>query len=614
MLDKILASRYQLIATLGRGSFGCTYLAKDIHLPGKPDCVVKKLNPITKHNQFLDIARRLFKTEAKSLQKLGKYSQIPQLLAYFEQDEEFYLVQEFIRGHNLSKELTIGTIWQEQDVIKLLKECALILDFIHSQNVIHRDIKPDNLIRRQQDNRLVLVDFGAVKEVIVQENIDSTIAIGTKGYMPSEQAIGKPHFNSDIYALGIIAIQALTGLEPHKFKENDRGEIIWGNRGEHINPQLKEIINKMTQYYFKDRYLAAKDVLRDLESLRLTEPKKSIDLSEKRSDGEDTIFIDIDRIAAEKTTIENKKVVRELDATQIDADFQKRYRKKNLPKYFTASLVGVILTFSSLILAKISFYQHEKQQRIASLLILIQLNYQQKEYDSCLENVKSKGKKIGLSLEQRQEFIGKCTLGAAETKAERKDFSGAIAKAKQISEDNPFAVEAEHKIADWSQKLIDRIKEIYDREGNSSEIDRRINAIPEGTAVKTTAFKLKNEWQQETDILEQKLLAANREIKLQKWQAAINKAREIENNTTSEYWQLQAREIISHSRQKQAQLKAFKNRQNRILKQQDNRSRIRRPTPSNQSKQYNRSSIIKTPTQNTPKKVINVCPGHLCNQ
>ena len=264
--EKVLASRYLLIKKLAAGSFGKTYLAEDIMLPGNPKCVVKKLNPIFNDSQLLDIAKRLFETEAKILQKLGDRQKIPQLLAYFTEKQEFYLVQQYIEGPSLSEKLIPGKPWSEIRVIKLLQNCLNILDYIHSQGVIHRDVKPGNLICRQQDNRLFLVDFGAVKEVILNQSrlLSSTVAIGTRGYMPEEQARGKPRFNSDIYALGVIAIEALIGCSPLDLQEDEERELIWQQQAK-VSPRLGEILSKMTRYNFKERYQSASEVIEAID-------------------------------------------------------------------------------------------------------------------------------------------------------------------------------------------------------------------------------------------------------------------------------------------------------------------------------------------------------------
>lgn len=275
MLSRELKGRYRIIEELGAGGFGKTYIAADTHRPGLPRCVVKQLMPISKDLEFLQMARRLFKMEAEILEKLGHHEQIPQLLAYFEEHKEFYLVEEFIEGDCFKDKLFADNCLSELEVINLLKDILKVLVFIHEQCVIHRDIKPSNIIQRKKDGRFVLIDFGAVKQIqphVLREqgNITLTtltIAIGTTEYAPLEQLAGQPRFNSDIYSLGIVAIQALTGLLPSKLKRNPQtGVILW----RHLTPvraELADIISKMTYPTFEQRYQSATVVLQDLESL-----------------------------------------------------------------------------------------------------------------------------------------------------------------------------------------------------------------------------------------------------------------------------------------------------------------------------------------------------------
>jgi serine/threonine-protein kinase len=265
MIGKLLDHRYQVIRVLAMGGFGQTYIAQDTRRPGNPLCVVKHLKPGTDSRVF-DTAKRLFNSEAETLEKLGNHDQIPRLLAYFDENQEFYLVQEYIEGHTLAEELIPGKRWSESQVIQLLQEVLEILEFVHRQGVIHRDIKPDNIIRRASDNKLVLVDFGAVKQlrtqlVAVGGQASATVVIGTPGYMPTEQGQGKPRPNSDIYSLGIIAIQALTGLQATELQEDpETGEIIW-RHSTTVKHRLAAVLTKMVRYHFKDRYLNATEAL-----------------------------------------------------------------------------------------------------------------------------------------------------------------------------------------------------------------------------------------------------------------------------------------------------------------------------------------------------------------
>jgi len=273
MLLTKLTGRYHIISHLGGGGFGATYIAEDTQLPDKPHCVVKQLKPQASDPLTLQTARRLFDTEAQVLYQLGTHDRIPRLLAYFEENQEFYLVQEFIKGVDLSQELTPETKLSEDTVISLLQEILEILQFVHAQKVIHRDINPRNLLRREADGKLILIDFGAVKQIATQTiplggTVKLTVAIGTPGYVPSEQAHGNPKYSSDIYATGIVAIQALTGLSPEQLvKDVDTDEIIWQDCAT-VSPELAEIIDKMVCYDFRVRYPSAEAALQALKNLK----------------------------------------------------------------------------------------------------------------------------------------------------------------------------------------------------------------------------------------------------------------------------------------------------------------------------------------------------------
>ncbi|MBU7584802.1 MAG: CHASE2 domain-containing protein [Nostoc sp. TH1S01] len=269
--DLLLGGRYQISRVLGAGGFGRTYLAKDTQRPGSPTCVVKQLMPARRDPTFLEVARRLFNTEAEILEALGKHPQIPALLAYFEDQQEFYLVEEYIAGHTLHEELTpVHGAKNESFVIEMLKGVLEVLAFVHEHRVIHRDIKPQNIIRSNLDSRLVLIDFGAVKlmQPPTSEQTElATVAIGTRGYAPPEQFAGHPRLSSDIYALGMMGIQAITGILPQELQPDpDTGNIMWQPTTQ-ISDELRIILDKMVRYHFSDRYQSATAVLQDLNQI-----------------------------------------------------------------------------------------------------------------------------------------------------------------------------------------------------------------------------------------------------------------------------------------------------------------------------------------------------------
>lgn len=273
MLGKLLDGRYEVIRILSAGGFGETYIAEDTRRPGNPNCVVKLLKPATSKPSHLQTARRLFNSEAEILEKLGYHDRIPRLLAYFEEREQFFLVQELIIGHPLSQDIQIGQPWAENQVVFMLEDILRILEFVHRFNVIHRDIKPDNLIKRDADGKLVLIDFGAVKRIRTQmfeypSEIGATVAIGTPGFMAAEQTQGRPRLNSDIYAIGMVAIQALTGIPAHQLPEHpDTGEVVWKNRAQ-VSPEFAAILEKMVLYHWRDRYQSVTEILSDLQDLQ----------------------------------------------------------------------------------------------------------------------------------------------------------------------------------------------------------------------------------------------------------------------------------------------------------------------------------------------------------
>ncbi len=274
-METTLAGRYQIIKHLGGGGFGQTFLANDLHLPGHPLCVVKQLKPSVSDPAHLETAQRLFNQEAETLYRLGSHNQIPRLLAHFEQNQEFYLAQEYIDGIPLNREIVPGQQLSEAYTIALLQDILQVLAFVHQQHVIHRDIKPANLIRRSSDCKIVLIDFGAVKQVRDRAIGDLgptsiTVAIGSPGYMPTEQQAFKPHFSSDVYAVGMVALEALTGLRPKDFpRDSETGEIscVLMRDRISISPELEAFLDRMVRYDYRQRYRDAFEALQALQQI-----------------------------------------------------------------------------------------------------------------------------------------------------------------------------------------------------------------------------------------------------------------------------------------------------------------------------------------------------------
>jgi serine/threonine protein kinase len=267
----VLRGRYRILHPLGEGGFGVTYKAVDQDTFDSP-CVVKRLRPLSTDPYTLATARKLFEREAKVLNRLNHFDQVPRLLAHFEQDQDFYLVQEFVAGHDLSQELIPGKPLSEAEVLKLLWDILEILRHVHAHQIVHRDIKPANLMRRDADGKLVLIDFGAVKEVgrLVSHAPGQTqlaTVIGSVGYMAPEQLNGKPQPCSDLYSVGVLAIQALTGRPPHKIRDDPRtGQLLWRDLVQ-VSEELAEILDRLICPHWQERFQSAAEVLEALRPL-----------------------------------------------------------------------------------------------------------------------------------------------------------------------------------------------------------------------------------------------------------------------------------------------------------------------------------------------------------
>ncbi|MBN3886823.1 MAG: serine/threonine-protein kinase [Nostoc sp.] len=277
-VGQVVDNRYQIIRHLGQGGFGRTYLAEDRN-KAHQTCVLKEFAPQVQEHQDLQKAKELFEREANVLKKL-QHPQIPRFHASLQvkigAKDFFFLVQDYVDGDNyyqlLEQQQSQGKTFSEEEVITLLQQILPVLSYIHSRDVVHRDISPDNLIWRRSDHLPVLIDFGGVKQLPASQGFwrtklaENNTLLGKKGYAPEEQLRqGKAFFSSDLYSLAVTILVLLTGKEPQKLYDSYQGIWGWGKEIR-VSPQLEAVLKKMLAYKPSDRYQRAEQILKDLPS------------------------------------------------------------------------------------------------------------------------------------------------------------------------------------------------------------------------------------------------------------------------------------------------------------------------------------------------------------
>jgi serine/threonine protein kinase len=283
-----LKGLYEAIALIGQGGMGRTFRAIDLGRLGQP-CAIKQFLPQFQNQQsrtkLMQKAIALFESEAAQLKELGSHPQIPELISYFEEDDCLYLVQELIEGENLYNELQTKGIFTETQIYQFLEEMLPVLQFIHDRQVIHRDIKPDNIIRKKSitnyelgitnyelpDPSLVLVDFGAAKSFVSNTANRTGTLIGSAEYVAPEQARGKAVPQSDLYSLGVTCIHLLTGISPFDLYDDVRDRWIWRDKlRDSISEHLAAILDRLLEKAIANRYGSANEVIDALRSADIT--------------------------------------------------------------------------------------------------------------------------------------------------------------------------------------------------------------------------------------------------------------------------------------------------------------------------------------------------------
>jgi formylglycine-generating enzyme required for sulfatase activity len=318
-----LKNRYRAQRLLGQGGFGKTFKAIDEDRPGQPLCVIKQFAFSSDNPKHQQMALKLFYEEAQHLQSLGSHPQIPELLAYFDVDSQPYLVQQYIDGQDLEQELATEGAFSQQKIRELLESLLPVLDFLHNQSrpVIHRDIKPANIIRRRQDQALILVDFGAAKQATQTMLAKTGTTIGSPEFAAPEQTRGKPAFASDIYSLGVTCIHLLTAISPFDLFDTSQDDWVWRDYllNNRVDGSLGKVLDKSIVNAVGRRYQSAAEMLAALNNWAqpaAAKPQRSyvpptINAAAYRQDQQETFsFETVYLIKGSRQVTETKKVLK----------------------------------------------------------------------------------------------------------------------------------------------------------------------------------------------------------------------------------------------------------------------------------------------------------------
>jgi len=555
MIGKILQGRYQVVQTLGAGVFGETYVAVDIENPENPKCVVKQLKVTSFQPSYLQTLRLRFLTETETLKHLGHHEQIPELLSCFEEHERFYLVQEFVEGHALTAELPIdpnlGYVWSESEVIQFLQDVLSILDFVHSEGVIHCDVKPENLIRRAYNGKLVLIDFGSIQPIdfeIVDVLVPlDQIPVTSLGYIPPEQFVGQTQPNSDIYALGMIAIQALTGLTPLQLKVDPQtNEIMWRFQNTPVSDYLAAVISQMIRYDYKERFKSAGEVLRSLEQMPLegspsyiidvdytifseeyekNHPEDQLNVKRRQSPSSNAspLLTGMKVGLAANSLVMGFGVYSIIHNTPVYSETEKLY--KATEEYQGGDLDGAIALAKSIPSnsniypdAQASIDEWQKQWDIAAQ----QYNAAQQAFNerrwadvvragSQVPDIlhwQSQTDKLVQQAQANLEAQSKDLLAQAYEKASLKDFSGALDYLSQIPEESSAGTIVQQKLAEYNHKKQVRaaylLQKAYNKaaEGDFDAAVKFLQQVPKDTPVSATAQAKLIEYSQKQRIVQ----------------------------------------------------------------------------------------------------------------
>ena len=401
----------------------------------------------------------------------------------------------------------------------------------------------------------------------------TSVIIGTAGYMPPEQARGKPRFSSDIYALGIIAIQAITGLIPQELKEDANGEIEWQSHTQ-VNPQLAIVLSNMVRYQFQDRYKSAQEVLDAIRSFTnptVASPKYAVNqlntISRYSASAGKSITAPHNTASSgtplsnaasssrqnqnSGSTVSNSAPINSASPTTSNFDALHSVPQSS-PKNPFKALVSPIVIITLIIVAiggifAIFRLNGGKNQNFLANVEEIKSFKKQKEYSKCID----KGDKVSLPSQDSSPYsqaktelintVNECRILQAKLLAERGDFAKAITEANKVPKNQSLSEYSQQLINVWSEKIIDQATENYENSGDVDNAIITLKVIPSTNSYYKNAQELTQQWQKQNNTNKEYLNLAQRALTQNRYNDAIAAANKISNTP---YWNIKKKEII----------------------------------------------------------------------
>jgi serine/threonine protein kinase len=515
-LSHVLDHRYQVNKILATRVWGRTYLSRDLRRPSQSKCIIYQFKQIPESSDA-DWIRCLFAKEAALLEDFGTHHQIPQLLACFEDDHGFYVVQEWIEGRSLSHELIPGVPWSDEQAIAFLQEVLDPLAFIHAQGGLHGNIKPETILRRQ-DGQLVLIDFGSLlqiqQEYVMAHGWEEPTHPSETSYQPKEHRQGMPSPASDVYAIGLIAAQALTGKHPLQFQiDSQSGEVLWQPHYEEglapINHGLAEVITWMVRSDLSQRFRSAGEALQALQEVRYVAPNDTRSLLKNPHSGKTIITVTLPAERASNPQFESSEKQDEPTAPTANQPF---FLTRLLMSAIASPAVriGVGGTALTAIVAAIGW----------SLLNSVDWSHPNHVWGKASKKLQKTQPptQAGLAKSDSPTRIASIEsenlLQTAYDRAQDHDFTAALKALKQITPETSVAAIAQVKVDEYTKKQAIKaqsdLQKAYDRAAlrEFSHALTYLWQIPEGTTASAIAQKKVVEYSQKEQIRTRLMLQA----------------------------------------------------------------------------------------------------------